>query len=48
MLQIHCESLLIGTTVNSMLSAELSTQQGAPLADVILDAIPITQVCIKQ
>ncbi|XP_021366584.1 echinoderm microtubule-associated protein-like 1 [Mizuhopecten yessoensis] len=43
MLQIHNESLLIGTTMNSMLSSFFAASKTSPLADVTLDAIPITQ-----
>ncbi|XP_033726226.1 echinoderm microtubule-associated protein-like 2 [Pecten maximus] len=43
MIQIHNESLLIGTTMNSMLSSFFPASKQSPLTDVTLDAIPITQ-----
>ncbi|XP_069102321.1 echinoderm microtubule-associated protein-like 1 isoform X2 [Argopecten irradians] len=43
MIQIHNESLLLGTTMNSMLSSLFPAGKQTPTADVTLDAIPITQ-----
>ncbi|XP_060076352.1 echinoderm microtubule-associated protein-like 2 [Ylistrum balloti] len=43
MVQIHNETLLIGTTMNSMLSSFFPASKQSPMTDVTLDAIPITQ-----
>lgn len=39
----HGDSIIIGTTVNSMLSITLS-KKNSPLKDVVLDQVPMTQV----
>ena len=45
MIQIHKDHLLIGTTTNSILTAQLSpTALKNPLADVELNEVPLTQV----
>ncbi|CAC5425874.1 EML1_2 [Mytilus coruscus] len=43
MLQFHDDTFFIGTTMNSMLSAELSTKGNSPLSGIQLDPVPITQ-----
>ena len=45
MIQIHKDHLLIGTTTNSILTAQLSaTTLKNPLAGVELNEVPLTQV----
>ncbi len=45
MIQIEKDLLLIGTTTNSILTAQLSsTSQRNPLADAQLNQVPLTQV----
>ena len=39
----HGDSIIIGTTVNSMLSITPSKRH-SPLKDVVLDQVPMTQV----
>ncbi len=45
MLQLHSDHLLLGTTTNSILAAQLAaTALRNPLAAMELDKIPLTQV----
>jgi len=45
MLQLHGDTLIIGTTMNSMLSSPLSTKgTSSPMSEIQLDPVPITQV----
>jgi len=45
MLQLHGDTLIIGTTMNSMLSSQLSTKgTSSPMSEIQLDPVPITQV----
>ncbi|KAK3096016.1 hypothetical protein FSP39_021958 [Pinctada imbricata] len=44
MFQSHQDSLLIGTTINSILSVSLNKGQGSPLESAVIDPVPITQV----
>ena len=47
MIQIHKDHLLIGTTTNSILTAQLSaTALKNPLAGVEIKEVPLTQVMI--
>lgn len=42
MIQLHGDTLIIGTTMNSMLSSHLSNSN-SPMTDIQLDPVPITQ-----
>lgn len=46
MLQLLGDTLIIGTTMNSMLSTQLSTKGNSPMHGIQLDPVPITQASI--
>ena len=48
MLQLYGETLIIGTTMNSMLSTKLSSKSNSPMSDIQLDPVPITQVTSRK